>query len=127
MGISVSLEKSTRFLYGIVWSWHEDSCAMLTFIHDGRGTSTYVHPYLRDERSSSITATKHNLFFFTGDLGEFLDLDHFMIASVRCYTPVIVPRYPINSCNGKRLESVKRWLPLKHLFSHLRSTTLPSD
>ncbi|XP_046650476.1 uncharacterized protein LOC124341420 [Daphnia pulicaria] len=90
MDISVSLEKSTQFLYGIVWSWRRDSCAMLTFIHDGRGTSTYVHPYLRDERSSSFTATKHNLFFFTGDLGEFLD--HFMIASVRCYTCNYSPR-----------------------------------
>ncbi|EFX87888.1 hypothetical protein DAPPUDRAFT_311290 [Daphnia pulex] len=28
MNISVCfLEKSTQFLYGIVWSWHGDSCA----------------------------------------------------------------------------------------------------
>jgi hypothetical protein len=45
---------------------------MLTFAHDGRGTSTNVHPYLRDERSSSFTASKQNLFYFTGDLASFL-------------------------------------------------------
>ncbi|EFX62867.1 hypothetical protein DAPPUDRAFT_269549, partial [Daphnia pulex] len=43
---------------------------MLTFVHDGRETSINVllHPYLRDARSSSFTASKHNWFYFTGDL-----------------------------------------------------------
>ncbi|EFX84215.1 hypothetical protein DAPPUDRAFT_239270 [Daphnia pulex] len=44
---------------------------MVTFVHDGRGTSTNVLPYLRDARSSSFTASKHNLFYFTGDLASF--------------------------------------------------------
>ncbi|EFX87991.1 hypothetical protein DAPPUDRAFT_234616 [Daphnia pulex] len=45
---------------------------MLTFVHDGRGTSINVllHPYLRDARSSSFTASKHNWFYFTGDLAS---------------------------------------------------------
>jgi hypothetical protein len=47
---------------------------MLTFVHDGRGTSINVllHPYLRDALSSIFTASKHNLFYFTGDLASFL-------------------------------------------------------
>jgi hypothetical protein len=46
----------------------------LAFVHDGRGTSINVllHPYLRDTRSSNFTASKHNLFYFTGEF-----LDHF--------------------------------------------------
>ncbi len=54
----------------------------LTLIHDGRGTSTNVHPYLRDARSSSFTASKHNLFYFTGDLVSFWTTS--VIASVHC-------------------------------------------
>jgi hypothetical protein len=44
---------------------------MLTFVHDGRGTSINVllHLFLRDARSSSFTASKHNWFYFTGDFG----------------------------------------------------------
>jgi hypothetical protein len=47
---------------------------MVTFVHDGRGTSINVllHPYLGDARSSNFTASKHNLFYFTGEF-----LDHF--------------------------------------------------
>jgi hypothetical protein len=30
-----------------------------------------VHRYLRDARSSSFTVSKHNLFYFTGDLASF--------------------------------------------------------
>jgi hypothetical protein len=43
---------------------------MLTFVHDRRGTSINVllHLFLRDARSSSFTASKHNWFYFTGDL-----------------------------------------------------------
>jgi hypothetical protein len=44
---------------------------MLAFAHDGRGTSTNVHRYLRDARSSSFPASKHNLFYFTSDLASF--------------------------------------------------------
>ncbi|EFX85770.1 hypothetical protein DAPPUDRAFT_237248 [Daphnia pulex] len=60
---------------------------MLTFVHDGRGTSISVllHPYLRDARSSSFTASKLNLLYFTGDLAIFSNTS--VIASVRCYTP----------------------------------------
>ncbi|EFX63343.1 hypothetical protein DAPPUDRAFT_119289 [Daphnia pulex] len=58
---------------------------MLAFAHDGRGTSTNVHRYLRDARSSSFTVSKHNLFYFTGDLASFWTTS--VIASVRCYTP----------------------------------------
>jgi hypothetical protein len=59
---------------------------MLTFAHDGRGTSISVllHPYLRDARSS-FTASKLNLLYFTGDLAIFWITS--VIASVRCYTP----------------------------------------
>jgi hypothetical protein len=69
----------------------------LTFVHDGRGPSTNVHPYLRDARSSSFTASKHNLVYFTGDLASFWTTS--VIASVRCYAPAvthhgIMPRYP---------------------------------
>jgi hypothetical protein len=62
---------------------------MLTFVHDGRGTSINVllHPYLRDARSSSFTASKHNWFYFTGDLASFWITS--VIASVRCYTPEV--------------------------------------
>jgi hypothetical protein len=61
---------------------------MLTFVHDGRGTSINVllHPYLRDARSTSFTASKHNLFYFTGDLAR---TTFSVIASVRCYTPAV--------------------------------------
>jgi hypothetical protein len=46
---------------------------ILTFVHDGRGTSANVllHPYLHDARSSSFTSSKQNLFYFTGDLASF--------------------------------------------------------
>jgi hypothetical protein len=70
---------------------------MLTFVHDGRGTSTNVllHPYLRDARSSSFTASKQDLFYF--DFASFWTTS--VITSVRCYTPAvthhgIMPRYP---------------------------------
>ncbi len=46
---------------------------ILTFVHDGRGTSANVllHPYLHDARSSSFTYSKQYLFYFTGDLASF--------------------------------------------------------
>ncbi|EFX82201.1 hypothetical protein DAPPUDRAFT_241370 [Daphnia pulex] len=46
---------------------------MLTFVHDGRGTSINVlpHPFLRDACSSSFTGSKHNLLYYTGDLASF--------------------------------------------------------
>jgi hypothetical protein len=69
---------------------------MVTFVHDGRGTSINVllHPYLGDARSSNFTASKHNLFDFTGEF-----LDHFSDRFRRCYAPAvthhgIMPRYP---------------------------------
>ncbi|EFX87524.1 hypothetical protein DAPPUDRAFT_311961 [Daphnia pulex] len=74
MNISVCfLEKSTQFLYESCGPGTEILVPMLTFVHDGRGTSINVlfHPYLRDARSSSFTASKHNWFYFTGDLASF--------------------------------------------------------
>jgi hypothetical protein len=46
---------------------------MLTFVHDGRGTSInfLLHPYLRKALSSSFTASRHNLLYFTGHLAIF--------------------------------------------------------
>ncbi|EFX82215.1 LOW QUALITY PROTEIN: hypothetical protein DAPPUDRAFT_241405 [Daphnia pulex] len=46
---------------------------MLTFVHDGRGTSSniFLHPHLPLVHSSSFTASKHNLFYYTGDLASF--------------------------------------------------------
>ncbi|EFX84268.1 hypothetical protein DAPPUDRAFT_239160 [Daphnia pulex] len=64
-------DKSTQFLYGSCGPGTEILVPMLAFAHDGRGTSTNVHRYLRDARSSSFTASKHNLFYFTGDLASF--------------------------------------------------------
>jgi hypothetical protein len=46
---------------------------MLTLVHDGRGTSVNVllHPYLRKALSSSFTASRHNLLYFTVHLAIF--------------------------------------------------------
>ncbi len=46
---------------------------MLTIVHDRRRTSNKIllHPYLCDARSSSFTAFKQDLFYFTGDLASF--------------------------------------------------------
>ncbi|EFX85523.1 hypothetical protein DAPPUDRAFT_237892 [Daphnia pulex] len=54
-------DKSTQFLYGSCGPGTEILVPMLAFAHDGRGTSTNVHRYLRDACSSSFTASKHNL------------------------------------------------------------------
>ncbi len=69
--------------------------------HDERGTSINVllHPYLRDALSSSFTASKYSLFYFTADLALARLWTTSVIASVRCYTPAvthyeIMPRYP---------------------------------
>ncbi|EFX84430.1 hypothetical protein DAPPUDRAFT_238738 [Daphnia pulex] len=62
---------------------------MLTFVHDRRRTSTNVllQTYLCDACSSSFTASKHNLFDFTGDFASFWTTS--VITSVRCYTPAV--------------------------------------
>ncbi|EFX86219.1 hypothetical protein DAPPUDRAFT_236936 [Daphnia pulex] len=71
---------------------HGDSCANADLFHDGRGTSTNVHPYLRDILLHPHLAYHlayhlallllNAIFLLHWRLGEFLD--HFMIASVRC-------------------------------------------
>ncbi|XP_046445163.1 uncharacterized protein LOC124194823 [Daphnia pulex] len=74
---------------------------MLTFVHDRRRTSTNIllHTYLCDACSSSFTASKHNLFDFTGDFASFWTTS--VITSVRSYTPAvthhrIMPRIILN-------------------------------
>ncbi|EFX87301.1 hypothetical protein DAPPUDRAFT_235877 [Daphnia pulex] len=47
----------------------------------------HQHPYRRDARSSSFTASKNNLLYFTGDMASFWTTS--VIASVRCYTPAV--------------------------------------
>ncbi|XP_046632265.1 uncharacterized protein LOC124311943 [Daphnia pulicaria] len=62
MSISVYfLKKSTKILV-----------PMLTIVHDRRTSNKILlHPYLCDARSSSFTAFKQDLFYFTGDLASF--------------------------------------------------------
>ena len=89
--------QSTQFI-GIVWSWHGDSWANADLCPwQKRDFHQRSSPSLSSRRSSSFTASKHNLFYFTGDLASFWTTS--VIASVRCYTPavthhVIMPRYP---------------------------------
>jgi hypothetical protein len=76
--MKVKQKKKTFFFFYRARSFFMESCGlgreilvpMLAFAHDGRGTNTNVHRYLRDARSSRFTASKHNLFYFTGDLAS---------------------------------------------------------
>ncbi|EFX88302.1 hypothetical protein DAPPUDRAFT_311577 [Daphnia pulex] len=73
MAVSTSVRRAGSFFMESCGPGTEILVPMLTFVHDGRGTSINVllHPYLRDARSSSFTAPKHNWFYFTGDLASF--------------------------------------------------------
>jgi hypothetical protein len=94
----IMLCKTFVFTEHTVYLWnravlHGDSCADAD-LYPWRKRDFHQHPYLRDARSSSFIASKHNFFLLHWRLGEFLD--HFMIASVRCAVTHhgIMPRYP---------------------------------
>ncbi|EFX87491.1 hypothetical protein DAPPUDRAFT_96554 [Daphnia pulex] len=107
MIISVCLlDQDTQFLYGIVWSWHGDSCAngpMLTFVHEGRGTSSnlLLHPYLPDVRSSSFTA-----FAATTFLTSPTSWNTSVVAALCCSTPAVTHHGIMARGNSEKMDTI---------------------
>ncbi len=71
---------------------------MLNFVHDGRGTSTNVHPYLRDiplhphlayHLASLLLNT--NFVYFTGDLASFWTTSWSLPSAVQSLTTRLCP------------------------------------
>jgi hypothetical protein len=97
INVKHSFLKSTQFLYGIVLSWHgrtEILVPMLTFVHDGRGTSTNIlifatHAHLASLLLNTICCTSLATWRVSGPLHDrFRPLLHTCSHSPRDYAQV---------------------------------------